>query len=36
MPDPAAQAHMKRAADIAIGFEPIFNELRETHGPEAT
>ena len=36
MSDPAAQTHMKRAADIAIEFRPIFNELRETRGSEAT
>ena len=27
MADPTAQVHMKRAADIAISFEPIYYEL---------
>ena len=30
MVDPTAQAHMKRAADIAVSFEPIYYELRDS------
>ena len=30
MADPTAQAHMKRAADIATSFEPIYYELRDS------
>ena len=30
MADPKAQEHMKRAADIATSFDPIYYELRET------
>ena len=33
MKDPAAQAHMKQAADVAIGYEPLLYDLRETHAP---
>ena len=30
MADPTAQAHMKRAANIATSFEPIYYELRDS------
>ena len=30
MADPTAQAHMKRAANIAVSFEPIYYELRDS------
>lgn len=33
MADPDAQAHMRQAAAIATSFEPIYYQLRETHGP---
>jgi quinol monooxygenase YgiN len=31
MKDPEAKQHMQKAASIAISFEPIFYELRESH-----
>lgn len=31
MKDPAAQTHMRKAADIAESFEPTYYELRESH-----
>lgn len=31
MADPASKEHMKKAADIATKFEPIYYELRENH-----
>lgn len=34
MADPTAREHMGAAADIAEAFEPIYYELRETHGAE--
>lgn len=30
MEDPAAQKHMRKAADLAISFQPIYYELRES------
>lgn len=30
MADPSAQDHMRRAADIATSFDPIYYELRES------
>ena len=30
MADPKAQTHMKRAADIATSFDPIYYELRDS------
>lgn len=31
MNDPAAQTHMREAAEIAEAFDPIYYELREAH-----
>ena len=31
MQDPAASSHMKKAAEIAESFDPIYYELRESH-----
>lgn len=31
MSDPAARAHMKEAASIAMSFDPIYYSLRESH-----
>jgi len=36
MADPAAREHMKEAASIALSFEPIYYELRESHAAEAS
>jgi quinol monooxygenase YgiN len=36
MKDPTAQTHMKEAAAIAISFEPIYYDLRETHMAESS
>lgn len=33
MADPVAQVHMREAAAIAEGFDPIYYELRESHRP---
>lgn len=33
MADPDAGVHMREAAAIASSFEPIYYDLRETHGP---
>lgn len=33
MSDPAAKEHMKEVASLALSFDPIYYELRETHGP---
>ena len=34
MKDPAARTHMRKAADIAEGFDPIYYELRESHAAQ--
>lgn len=31
MKDPAAQVHMRKAAEIAVSFDPIYYQLRESH-----
>lgn len=31
MADPSARKHMQQAADLALSFEPIYYELRESH-----
>ena len=31
MNDPAARDHMGRAAELAVSFDPIYYELRESH-----
>ena len=31
MQDPAAQGHMRKAAEIADAFDPIYYDLRESH-----
>lgn len=31
MNDPDARTHMRRAAEVAVSFEPIYYELRESH-----
>lgn len=33
MSNPAARTHMKEAAAVAASFEPVYYDLRETHGP---
>ncbi len=33
MANPEARTHMLQAASIATSFDPIYYELRETHGP---
>ena len=33
MADPRAGVHMREAAAIASSFEPVYYDLRETHGP---
>ena len=35
MNDPEAQAHMREAGGLAISFDPIYYDLRETHSAEA-
>ena len=34
MKDPAARAHMQEIARLAISFDPIYYELRESHAAE--
>ncbi len=34
MNDPAAQAHMREAGSLAESFDPIYYDLRETHGAQ--
>ena len=36
MKDPKAREHMVKAADIAIKFEPIYYDLRESHEEKAS
>lgn len=35
MSDPSAREHMKEAAAIAVTFDPIYYELRESHAADA-
>jgi hypothetical protein len=34
MKDPAARAHMQEIARLAVSFDPIYYELRESHAAE--
>lgn len=36
MSDPSAREHMKEAARLALSFDPIYYELRESHAAEAS
>ncbi len=36
MKDPAAQEHIRAAAEIATSFDPVYYELRETHSAETS
>lgn len=33
MADPSTREHMALAADIALSFDPVYYQLRETHSP---
>lgn len=35
MRDPEAQTHMRKAAEIAESFDPIYYELRESHSAQS-